>query len=52
MQENSLLKHSIHDSLKTVLLKVRKKMTFNFLLKRGFSDVLGYLITHKTGNFN
>ena len=31
-------------------------MTYNFLLKRGFSEVLGYLITllstQKTGNFN
>ena len=60
MQENSLLKHSIQDSLKIVAnrkkKKDRKKMTYNFLLKRGFSEVLGYLITllstQKTGNFN
>ena len=60
MQENSLLKHSIQDSLKIVAnrkkKKKRKKMTYNFLLKRGVSEVLDYLITllstQKTGNFD
>ena len=36
--------------------KKRKKMTYNFLLKRGVSEVLDYLITllstQKTGNFD